>query len=506
MHWLRVEAICDFISRDQFLESCSRELYVHLKPKTLKNLDEMANEADLFAEARGGVHNCTNKGQRDNRGAAQNHSKPDVNKGGGKQEIKCGICGKGHLTIKCYKNPNRMQASSAEVGNEAEGGDSDAKNEMQRAQATSDSFQNEGRGNSFGRGRNFPRGRGRGGNPPRGGGHQVNFCKMQIKERSENGIENICQSKGDNSINSMTKDKEGVCYFLKSRLPTARGTVNGKDVIVMRDTGCTGCVIRSSLVSKDQLLGKASDVTLINETTQRYPLALIDIDCPFVSGQTDCTFPTAKQPQSYNDGSVSDALTSEQRADVEALIEQYPDVLTSVPGRTDLIQHDIKLSTSEPIRSKGYLVLFKARDVMDSEIKEMLELGVIEKSVSPYSSPVVLVPKKDSSVRFCIEFRKLNKVAEFDAEPMPNMEEVINRMSGNKFFTRMDCSKGYWQVCLPDNCKHLTAFETPQGLFQFKTMPFGLINSGATFCRLMRQVLANVPNVDSFVNEFAPGI
>ena len=185
------EAICDFMACDQFLESCSRELYVHLKPKTFKNLDEMAKEADLFAEARGGVHTCTNKGQRDNRGAAQNHSKPDVNKGGGKQEIKCGICGKGHLTIKCYKNPNRMQANSAEVGNEAKGGDSDAKNEMQGAQARSDSFQNKGRGNSFGRGRNFPRGHGRGGNPPRGGGHQVNFCKTQIEERSENGIENI---------------------------------------------------------------------------------------------------------------------------------------------------------------------------------------------------------------------------------------------------------------------------------------------------------------------------
>ena len=90
-------------------------------------------------------------------------------------------------------------------------------------------------------------------------------------------------------------------------------------------------------------------------------------------------------------------LTSEQRAEVEAINEQYPDVLTSVPGRTDLIQHNIKLSTSEPIRSKGYLVQFKARDVMDSEIKEMLELGVIEKSVSPYSSPVVHVPKKDGS-------------------------------------------------------------------------------------------------------------
>ena len=111
-------------------------------------------------------------------------------------------------------------------------------------------------------------------------------------------------------------------------------------------------------------------------------------------GLDDCAFPTAKQPQSYNEVSISDALTSEQRAEVEAFVEQYPDVLTSVPGRTDLIQHDIKLLTSEPIRSNGYPVPFKARDVMGSEIKNMLELGVNEKSVSPYSSPVVLVPKR----------------------------------------------------------------------------------------------------------------
>ena len=87
----------------------------------------MTKEAHLFAEARGGVHTCKNKGLRDKMGAAQNHSKPDVNKAGGKQEIKCAMFGKGHLTIKCYKNPNRMQANSAEVGNEAKGRDSDAK-------------------------------------------------------------------------------------------------------------------------------------------------------------------------------------------------------------------------------------------------------------------------------------------------------------------------------------------------------------------------------------------
>ena len=87
------EAVCDFFARDQFLDSCSRELYVHLKPKSFKNLEEMAKEADLFAEARGGVYTCVNKAQRDTKGGSQHKSD---SKPSGKPEIKCSICGKGH--------------------------------------------------------------------------------------------------------------------------------------------------------------------------------------------------------------------------------------------------------------------------------------------------------------------------------------------------------------------------------------------------------------------------
>ena len=100
-------------------------------------------------------------------------------------------------------------------------------------------------------------------------------------------------------------------------------------------------------------------------------------------------------------------------------MKQYPDVLSTLPGRTDRIQHDIKLLTSEPILTKGYSIPYKTRSVMETEIQDMLDLGVIEPSISPCSSPIVLVPKKDGSVLFCIDFWKLNKVTEFDAEPMP---------------------------------------------------------------------------------------
>ena len=81
------------------------------------------------------------------------------------------------------------------------------------------------------------------------------------------------------------------------------------------------------------------------------------------------------------------------------------------------------------------------------------------------------------------------------------MEEVINKLPGHKFVTKMDLSKGYWQVSLSERFKPLTAFEIPRGLFQFKIMPFGLVNSGAIFCRLMRIILSKLPNVDKFVDD-----
>ena len=289
-----VETVSDFMARDQFLEACSRELFVYLKPKAFENLDAMAKEADLFAEARGVVFSCVNKGQQDNnKGAAQ--SKPE-SKPSGKPGIKYGICGKGHLTIRCYKNPDRKQAYSAEIasgssGNSGSmGSNTDSSVVAQGMQYRNDDEPNRGRGfgRGHGAGRGFTRGRGKSDGTSRGAGHQMSFCKTEINRESDDRIGSIFQNKVESSLNSDSKDKEGVCYFLMSRLPTAQGTVNEeKNVIALRDTGCTGCVIRRSLISDDQLIGKESDVTLIDETTQRYPLAVIDIDCPFFTVKTE---------------------------------------------------------------------------------------------------------------------------------------------------------------------------------------------------------------------------
>lgn len=124
------------------------------------------------------------------------------------------------------------------------------------------------------------------------------------------------------------------------------------------------------------------------------------------------------------------------------------------------------------------------------EVQEMLRLGVIEPSNSEWCSPVVIVFTKDGSLRICIDFRKLNSVSEFDAYPMPRVDDLLEKIGAAKYINTLDLCKGYWQVPLEKSSRQYTAFRTPPaGLFQFTVMPFGLHGAPATFQRLMDQVL-----------------
>ena len=184
-------------------------------------------------------------------------------------------------------NKRTVQMSLAEVREVTDYG---GNNEQGTQIKSEESESSRSRGYTRGRGRGFFRGHGKTDGAPRGGGHQMSFCKTEVNKESHDRIESIYQSKIDSSLNSDRKIKEGVCYFLHSRLPTAEGTVNGRKVEVLHDTGCICCTVKRSLVSDDQLIGKESYVTLIDETTQRYPLAVIDIDCPFFTGKTEALY------------------------------------------------------------------------------------------------------------------------------------------------------------------------------------------------------------------------
>ena len=125
---------------------------------------------------------------------------------------------------------------------------------------------------------------------------------------------------------------------------------------------------------------------------------------------------------------------------------------------TDLLEHEIKTTTDTPVRLKPYPLPFAMTDIVSDEIEKMLEMQVIEPSDSAHSSPIVLVNRKDQTFRFCIDLRPLNHITLFDTEPMPNIEELFSKLSGHKFFSRLDLLKGYWQVPLVEDSKHKTAF------------------------------------------------
>ena len=161
-------------------------------------------------------------------------------------------------------------------------------------------------------------------------------------------------------------------------------------------------------------------------------------------------------------------------------------------GRTGLVKHKIDTGNTIPIRQRPRRIPFAREQEVEDMIRDMKENGVIEPSSSPWCSPVVLVKKKDGSTRFCVDYRRLNDVTKKDSYPLPRIDDTLDSLCGMTWFSTLDLKSGYWQVDLDPQDKEKTAFSTGKGLWQFKTMPFGLCNAPATFERLMEHVLAGM--------------
>lgn len=129
----------------------------------------------------------------------------------------------------------------------------------------------------------------------------------------------------------------------------------------------------------------------------------------------------------------------------------------------------------------------------DTLLKDMLKKGVIEPPSSPWTSPIVLIKKKDGSTRFCVDHRKLNEVTVKDIYPLSRIDDCLDALAGCRWFSTLDLCSGYWQVAMSEEDKPKTAFSTGNGLYQFTVMSFGLCNAPATFERLMEKVLSGLP-------------
>ena len=414
------EAVCDFLARDQFLDCCSHELYLYLKPKPFKAIDELAHEADLFADAKGGVPLCISKGQHKSRGVDQAQPKVEL-KQDQRPVIQCKICGKPHPTYKCWKNPdNKRVASSAEFDSQ---------------------YTYRGDNSNWGQDRNFGRVDQRDNHYDYNNyrtDHQVNFCKIESSDVGK-GLPR--------------KDRKGSCQFPRSRLPTAIGTVNGKEVRVLRDTGCTGVVVRRSLVSDGQMLNKQSGVTLINNYNQRCPMARINIDCPFFRGTTDALC-------------IDDPAHDLVIGNIEG--SKFPDMthFSSGVNRKSQSRKDrrknrkVKVADKFIRQNRQELVLKQASDAKLADIRRRVESGSVTKGHSFSSGETKFIRRNGLIYR---HFKKNAKVSLQLVVPSSLTHSVMNlahesRKVVNHRGRKETISKVLDEFYWPGVCREVTQF------------------------------------------------
>ena len=188
-------------------------------------------------------------------------------------------------------------------------------------------------------------------------------------------------------------------------------------------------------------------------------------------------------------------LTDKQKMDFEQLMRKNKDIFAKDRddlGKTGLVKHTIDTGDAKPIKQRAYQTSQKEKQVINEEVKRMLKQGIIRKSNSPWTSPVVLVRKKDGKYRFCIDYRKLNSITKKDNHPLPRIDDMLEMFRGSQWFTTLDLASGYWQVEMDEKDREKTAFITYDGIYEFNVMPFGLCNAPATFQRLMHTVLEDL--------------
>ena len=162
---------------------------------------------------------------------------------------------------------------------------------------------------------------------------------------------------------------------------------------------------------------------------------------------------------------IGEQLSTIQQSDLQKLLDEFTDVLQSKPGRATIMEHTINTGTAHSVCLPPYKVPHAYREMMELELKEMLDSGIIEYSASQWSAPIV--KKKDGTLRLCIDYHRLSSVSQIDVYPIPQVDEMLDRLGKAHFISTMDLTRGYWQVPVAMQDRHKTAFSSPFGFFQF---------------------------------------
>lgn len=200
---------------------------------------------------------------------------------------------------------------------------------------------------------------------------------------------------------------------------------------------------------------------------------------------------------------ISADISQDQRNQVSDLLKSYElcfaEDLSNI-GRCKTAVMEIEVTTTKPILGKRYQVPFAQRDKLSDILGELRKYKIIQRSTSPHAASVILVPKANGEKRLCVDYRALNAVTVKRQYPMPIVEEQLSKLAGNKYFSTLDMTSGYYQIPLSNESRKFTAFMTPDGLFEYNVMPFGLVNAPMVFQEVITDIIRGLENQRSIIS------